>query len=855
MTRGKKTTKSKQTTGNNAQQGIVLQNIIIKAPTRKVYDVGDWRTALRSADSGRVKQLYDLFDDLMVDGVLSDAVQRRIDAVTNSELKFVNSAGEEVDDMTRIIDSMTWEALLVEIMRCKFYGRSGVELMFNADGALEAIPIPAKHINLKNKCILINDSDDTGIPYEEADNILILGKERDFGILLKTAPYAIYKRGGFGDWSQWVELFGQPQRIGKYNTFDPESRKLLEDAFEHAGGAPYVIIPKEAEVEMHDTSSSNGSSFNEFRQACNEEMLITVSGQTLTALSGERGARSLGEVHQDVEDAKNRSDLRFVQRVLNQHVIPILERRGLPVADGHFVFPKSAEPLTVNEIVQLSDIMEIPQSHLREKYSIPAPEEDEPIARRQHQSAPMQLDLDADDDDTDDDDDKKVVKNADAGIMSKLRDFFAGAPVEGASDGTSHMTLSDDTLNDRVIKRVATGESRKFDAELFKYISDDLLKGIYTVFNNRINNVDYDYSTTDDAFVTALEQNIYHFSASKTLAEVRQLNQALRDAKTYDDFRKRADKVCDTFNTRWQKTEYDTAILAAESASNYRRLVNKTNLFPYWRYVTVGDDRVRPDHAALNGIVLPHKDPHWDKIWPPNDWNCRCRVAGVMSHEVTTELLEESKAAVDNFMDSAEWAKAKAQHWDVNRGKRSEIFTANQMYIKKFPTVAHRIMSEVTPATWGVEPSFKKLINGDSRPELKPYTGTADDYWQAHRVTVDNKEMLPVKDYTGRTWYMSRRDFDNHTSDRKKKRAFRVGYMSCIDEVLTNPDEVWLAQEGKDTQDDESRLNNWIMIRYYKGIAIACVCKIEKNILCFKSWYEVKDPRKKRRGILVRKNM
>ena len=86
MTRGKKTTKSKQTTGNNAQQGIVLQNIIIKAPTRKVYDVGDWRTALRNADSGRVKQLYDLFDDLMVDGVLSDAVQRRIDAVTNSEL-------------------------------------------------------------------------------------------------------------------------------------------------------------------------------------------------------------------------------------------------------------------------------------------------------------------------------------------------------------------------------------------------------------------------------------------------------------------------------------------------------------------------------------------------------------------------------------------------------------------------------------------------------------------------------------------------------------------------------------------------------------------------------------------------
>jgi len=51
-----------------------------------------------------------------------------------------------------------------------------------------------------------------------------LGHERNYGLLLKATPFAIYKRGGFGDWSQWIELFGMPQRIGKYNTYDPESR-------------------------------------------------------------------------------------------------------------------------------------------------------------------------------------------------------------------------------------------------------------------------------------------------------------------------------------------------------------------------------------------------------------------------------------------------------------------------------------------------------------------------------------------------------------------------------------------------------------------------------------------------------
>lgn len=39
-------------------------------------------------------------------------------------------------------------------------------------------------------------------------------------------------------------------------------------------------------------------------------------------------------------------------------------------------------------------------------------------------------------------------------------------------------------------------------------------------------------------------------------------------------------------------------------------------------YVTVGDDRVRPEHAALDGLRLPIDDPRWQEITPPNGWNC-----------------------------------------------------------------------------------------------------------------------------------------------------------------------------------------------------------------------------------------
>lgn len=58
----------------------------------------------------------------MIDGVLSDAVQKRIDAVTNSELTFQNAAGEEVEEIADLMDTTAWEDLLTEILKRKYTG-------------------------------------------------------------------------------------------------------------------------------------------------------------------------------------------------------------------------------------------------------------------------------------------------------------------------------------------------------------------------------------------------------------------------------------------------------------------------------------------------------------------------------------------------------------------------------------------------------------------------------------------------------------------------------------------------------------------------------------------------------------
>lgn len=822
---------------NGASEVPIINQIIIKAPQRRTQDIGSWRTAIRSADTGRVKSLYDLYDDLLIDGVLSDAVQKRIDAVINSDLTFQDRDGLEIPEISELIDSVAFEMLLTEIVKCRMYGRSGAELTFDSAG-MHTFPIPAKHIDLVGRTILVNDTDLSGIPYAGDEQIFVLGHERDYGLLLKAVPYAIYKRGGFGDWAQWVELFGMPQRVGKYNSYDPESRKLLEEAFTKAGSAPWLVVPKEAEIETKESSSGNGDSYDQFRKACNEEILITILGQTLTTVQGDKGARSLGEVHKQVEEGKNRSDLRFVQRILNSRLLPLLEKRGYPVSGGKFVFPKAAEQLSVSEVVQLSNIMDIPQSYLHEKYSIPVPQDDEPVAGNRTGR----------DGSWDGDEPGENISNSDRSFIARLRDFFAWAPQDGASDGNLPTRMSDRTLTGKLTNRVYDGKG-KWAPELFDYVSKDLLKAVRTPFKGNVNNIDISYTASDDAFLVALEQNIFHFSAAKTLAELQALQDALRNSRSYREFAQKAEGICGKFNGRWQKTEYETAVLTAESASNYRRLMAKNELFPYWKYVTAGDDRVRDEHRALDGVILPFNDKRWDKIFPPNGWKCRCHVAPMMKHEASVEMVEKSRKRVDAYFKTYDWKMAEQQGWGINRGKRGEVFSSNQMYIRKFPGMAAKYMNRIKPSDWGLENSLKKLT-GTGRPEVVPYTGSAEAWWKSRTVTVDGEEMLIVKDRLGRSWYMKRSDYDIHTTNVKKSRDFRTKYLSCIDEILSDPDEVWLTNEFKDEGNPESRLNNWISIRFYDGKALACVCKLEKDRMAFKSWYELRDS-KVRHGILV----
>lgn len=64
----------------------------------------------------------------------------------------------------------------------------------------------------------------------------------------------------------------------------------------------------------------------------------------------------------------------------------------------------------------------------------------------------------------------------------------------------------------------------------------------------------------------------------------------------------------------------------AYAVARHQQQMETIGSHPYWMYETVGDNRVRAAHAALDGKVLRADDPWWKTHYPPWDWGCRCVV-------------------------------------------------------------------------------------------------------------------------------------------------------------------------------------------------------------------------------------
>jgi len=382
---------------NNPEKGIVVQNISIRPVNRQSQDIDKWRNAIRAAEAinGTRVPLYDLYNEILLDGVLENVVKKRVLGVTKTKLKFVNSNGEEVPEMTKLLKKKQFRKLRKEIQLQKTWGISVVELM-NDEKGFRVYSVPRKHIRPKEGRITYEQHGVDGIDYRQppADKfILEVGEWDDLGLLLKAAPYVIYKRGGFGDWAQFAEVFGMPFREARYDGFNDVVRKQLEMALDQAGSAAYAILPKEADFTLHPTPNTQGSGelYNNLRRACNEELSILFLGQTetTTKTAGKLGGND--DTHEQTEDDINEDDKADELAIFNEQVLPILANLGFPVQNGEFVHEKQEKEVPVKEkidnVIKLKKDFGLPvdDDYVYEMSGVPKPSNYDQLKKEQLQ--------------------------------------------------------------------------------------------------------------------------------------------------------------------------------------------------------------------------------------------------------------------------------------------------------------------------------------------------------------------------------------------------------------------------------------------------------------------------------------
>ena len=122
-----------------------------------------------------------------------------------------------------------------------------------------------------------------------------------------------------------------------------------------------------------------------------------------------------------------------------------------------------------------------------------------------------------------------------------------------------------------------------------------------------------------------------------------QVDKALSSGLSLEDFKVEAAQIFDAAgitpaSSYHLDTVYLTNVHTQANAARWNELKNDTSplreFFPALRYVTAGDEAVRPEHAALEGVTLDRDDPAWNTIYPPNGFNCRCQVVEVAAMEL-----------------------------------------------------------------------------------------------------------------------------------------------------------------------------------------------------------------------------
>lgn len=383
----------------------------------------------RAADEGRMALWADLLDEVRQgDPHLHGDLQKRELSVSGADYELrlppnaMKRAGANAlrlcQDAIDAIEvpagslGVSFRGAAQTLLNATYHGRSAVELVYGRDGRytvpVAAYPIHPRRLSWSNdldwKLYLYDETtDDTrfsrfpGVPFDDRAMFpagkILLHTPRIFG----TYPtreglgralvwYSAFKRWSVRDWLAFAEWAGRGLRIGKYATGrDPQKdgrandddKDALEDALVAMSSTVATVIPDVTDLQVIEAKDNRVH--EDLVKLCNGEMSKAILGGTLTSDPGDRGARSLGEVHLRAMVQLLKSDAENLADTLRRDLFAPLVRMNLgdrapvPYIAFNVEPPEDAKSRAERLKMYMDHGLSIPADWVRDMESIPSP--------------------------------------------------------------------------------------------------------------------------------------------------------------------------------------------------------------------------------------------------------------------------------------------------------------------------------------------------------------------------------------------------------------------------------------------------------------------------------------------------
>jgi phage gp29-like protein len=309
-------------------------------------DVDRVHTILVSAERGQLSDLFALYRDIIATNAhLQGRFSDRKRAVIGDTLTIQPADKKVLDDVAAadavremIEGCVEWEDALVHLLDSTLYPVAVLEKVYRPEGnrfALdELVRVEHDLLDWGEGKLRIRATDEQGRPngqFFELDpahyivaRVHTLTLPDQWGGPLRALVFwwllATMDREW---WGRFLDKYGTPFMVGKYDQADDQSRSILERAFSLCTKLGGLVVSRETEIEIKEAARSDaGGAYETFIRFCHEEISKLIVGQTLSSDAKATGmgsgvAKSQSATRDDIRQA----DARRLAHVLRHQLV------------------------------------------------------------------------------------------------------------------------------------------------------------------------------------------------------------------------------------------------------------------------------------------------------------------------------------------------------------------------------------------------------------------------------------------------------------------------------------------------------------------------------------------------------